>query len=184
MLPGVKIRGSHAAAALVLAASVSLGAHHALNAEYDSNAPVTLTGRIVRVEWTNPHSFLEVDCPTPDGQRARWRVEAGGPAALTEAGITREMLAVGTQVTINGFRAKNGSMAAWGGDITFASGETRALTDSRLKAVDDFAPPSRLEQLMSSYPFLPYLVGAAPVLVFLAGVIVLRRRRGAGSVPQ
>lgn len=173
------------ATALVLAAAVSLAAHHSLTAEYDPNAPLTLVGKITRVEWTNPHAFFDLECPTPDGQVTHWRVEAGGPASLAENGVSRDRLAVGAAVTVNGFRAKNGTSKAWGSDIKFADGETRQLTDARTKPVDDLGPASPFEELMSSLPFVPYLVAAAPVVVLLAGVLVLRRRRrSTGSVPQ
>lgn len=174
------------ALALVLAASVWLPAHHNANAEYNSEAPVTLSGTITRIEWTNPHSFLELERKTPDGQPEKWRIEAAGPAALAKEQISRETLAVGTVVTINGWRAKNGTLRAWGVDVTLPNGATRKLTDSMLQAVDEeLGPPSALARLTSSLPFLPYLVGALPVIVLVAGVIILRRRRRpTRSVPQ
>ena len=171
------------AAAFVLTAAVSLAAHHSLTAEYDPNAPLTLVGKITRVEWSNPHAFFDLECPTPDGQVTHWRVEAGGPAALAENGVSRDSLAIGVAVTVNGLRAKNGTSKAWGSDITFADGETRQLSDARAMPVKDLGPASPLAKLMSSLPFLPYLVAAAPVLVLLAGVLVLRLRRRR-SVPQ
>ena len=180
-------RATIGAAACLLAAAASLSAHHSLSAEYNPDAAVTLVGRITKVEWQNPHSFIEIECTTPDGKTEHWRVEAAGPSALTESGISREMLAVSTAVTINGLRAKNGSMRAWGQDVTFPDGAKRKLTDSMLKAVADadLAPPSFLAQLTSTWPLLPYVVGAAPLIVLLAGLLIMRRRRfNKRSVPQ
>lgn len=173
------------ALAVALAASVGLPAHHNANAEYNPEAPVTVTGKITKLEWTNPHSFVELERTTPDGQLEKWRIEAAGPAALAKEQISREMLALGTVVTINGWRAKNNTSRAWGVDVTFPNGATRKLTDSMLQAVaDDLAPPSFLARVTSALPFLPYLVGALPILVLVAGVIILRRRGAARSVPQ
>jgi hypothetical protein len=185
ILPYVNVRVIDAAAVLVLAAAVSLQAHHNANAEYNPDEPVTITGRLTKVEWTNPHAFLELERKTPEGQVESWRVETAGPAALTDEKITREMLALDTVVTINGWRAKNGSMRAWGIDITFPDGAIRKLTDSKLRPVDDFAPPSYVARVTSALPFLPYLLAALPVIVLVAGVIILRRRgRRTGAVSQ
>jgi hypothetical protein len=192
----VRVIGS-GTAVLMLAASVSLRAHHARTAEYDTTAPVTLVGRITEVEWTNPHSFIEIDCKTPDGKIESWRVEVGPPFMLAKAGITRDLLAVGAIVTVDGVRAKNGSTRAWGVEMTFSNGTIKMVTDepdgtgrlrdpaSKERGAEipltlhpiDVRPPSRFEQLVSSVPFLPYLVVAAPVIVLLAGLLVWRGRQ-------
>ena len=174
------------AAALTVAASLSLQAHHNHTAEYDASSPVQLVGRIAKVEWINPHSFLEVQCPTPAGKVESWRVEVGSPSSLSQEQISREMLAIGTEVTINGFRAKNGSTRAWGLNVTFANGDIRRLDDTP-PAGDPVteAPPSLFARLMSSQPFLPYLLAGLPVAVLLVGLFLLRRpRRDTRSVPK
>jgi hypothetical protein len=189
-------------AVLVLAASVSLRAHHARTAEYDTNAPITLIGRVTEVQWTNPHSFVEIDCKTPDGKIENWRVEVGPPFMLAKSGITRELLAVGAVVTVDGVRAKNGSTRAWGVEITFSNGTIKTLTDEpdgtgrlqdggKERAAEvpltlhpiEATPPTRFEQLMSSVPFLPYLLVAMPVVVLFVGLFVLRGRRRSSVRP-
>ena len=173
----VNVRAVSGAAALMLAAGVSLQAHHSLTAEYDPAAPLTLKGRITKVELTNPHSFIELDAAMPDGKVESWRVEAGSPATLVKREITREMLAVGTVVTINGFHAKNGSRRAWGAEMTFADGRTIKLGDEMTQVVsdEDLRPPTFVENILLTLPFLPYLVAALPAVVLLVGLYIRRR---------
>lgn len=172
----VNVRAIGGAALLVLTVPLSLTAHHALTAEYDPTVPVTIVGRISKLEWINPHPFLHVECTTPDGGRELWRVETGAPGALETAGVSRDLLAIGTAVTINGVRAKNGSLKAWGLEITFPDGSTKRL-DSRVQTVTEDAPPTLLERILIAQPGLPYVVGALPVAVLLVGGLILWRRR-------
>ena len=171
-------------AMLIVAASVSLHAHHSLTAEYDPKAPITLIGRITKVEWTNPHAFLNLECKTEDGALEHWRVELGSPAVLSKAEIPREMVAIDSVVTIKGLRAKTAALRAWGMEITFPDGSTRQVNEEMEPDVPYvIAPPTFLERLMSSQPLLPYFVLAVPVVVLAAGLLILRRRRRR-SVPQ
>jgi hypothetical protein len=172
----VSVRAIGGAALLVLSAPISLTAHHSLTAEYDPKAPVTIVGRISKLEWINPHPFLYVECTTPDGGREHWRVETGAPGALETAGVSRDLLAIGTEVTINGVRAKNGSLRAWGLEITLPDGSTRRL-DARVQAVTEDIAPTLLERILVAQPVLPYIVGAVPVAVLLVGGLILWRRR-------
>ena len=181
----MKVRAMSCAVAWLLAAA-SLAAHHAFTAEYDPGLPVELTGRIVKVEWTNPHSFVDVEIKTADGKLETWHVEGAGPAKMAEQQLSREMLAIDTVVTITGFRGKlPGSFRAWGNQITFPNGDVRQLSDARMTVVpDDLPPPTFIEQLASRFPNLPYLVAAVPVVILLVGMVILRRRRGLRSMPE
>ena len=51
----------------VAGATVSLGAHHAFAAEFDSNKQVTFKGTVTRMEWVNPHVWLHMDVKQQDG---------------------------------------------------------------------------------------------------------------------
>jgi hypothetical protein len=112
---------------VLLAALAPLSAHHSLTAEYDPKAPVAIRGRLARVEWTNPHSFLYIDMTTADGGTETWQVEAAAPSALARAGLLREMLVIGAIVDISALRAKNGSRKAWGRFVIFPDGAKRPL---------------------------------------------------------
>ena len=105
-----------------LLAAAPVAAHHAFAAEFDAEQPVRLEGTVARMEWISPHSWLHLDVPKPDGTVERWMVEGGPPNALIRRGITQESLPVGTEVVIEGFRARDGSMRANGRDITLTDG--------------------------------------------------------------
>lgn len=84
-------------------------AHHSFAAEYDANAPITLNGTLARVDFVNPHSWLYVRVQEPDGSEVVWNVEMGSPNSLIRRGFTRNTVAVGTEVVIDGYRARDGS---------------------------------------------------------------------------
>jgi Family of unknown function (DUF6152) len=97
---------------VVLSALLATGpvlAHHSFAAEYDRDATITLKGAIVKMAWTNPHSWLYITAPGPDGKVMEWAIEFGTPNTLFRRGWTRSSLPVGVEVTVNGFRAKDGS---------------------------------------------------------------------------
>src|SRR5207302_8666828 len=92
------------------------GAHHSFAAEYDADRPVTLTGSVTKMAWINPHSWIYIDVKKPDGSVESWAVEAGPPGTLIRAGFTRDSLAAGTVIKVNGYRAKDGALRANGRD--------------------------------------------------------------------
>jgi hypothetical protein len=100
-------------------------AHHSFAAEYDADQPVTLTGRVVRVELVNPHAWLYIDVTGDDGATARWNIEMGAPNSLIRRGITKDSVPVGTEVTVSGYRAKDGSNTVNSRTVTLDDG--RAL---------------------------------------------------------
>jgi hypothetical protein len=84
-------------------------AHHSFAAEYDRDKPVTLTGAVTKVEWTNPHVYFYIDAKDSNEKVTNWAVELGAPAYLVRAGWKKEMLPIGASVTIAGSLARNGS---------------------------------------------------------------------------
>lgn len=99
-----------------------IAAHHAFAAEFDVKNPITLEGTLVELELINPHSWIHLDVTKPDGSVERWMIEGGPPNALFRRGFTRAGLPVGSEIVIEGFRAKDGSLRANGRDIVFADG--------------------------------------------------------------
>jgi hypothetical protein len=106
---------------LVLPAA-GISAHHAFAAEFDSNKPVKLQGTVAKMEMINPHSWIHLDVKKPDGTVERWMIEGGPPNALFRRGFTQESLPVGTEIFVEGFQARDGTLRANGRDITFADG--------------------------------------------------------------
>ena len=97
-------------------------AHHSFVAEFDVNQPVTLHGTITKLEWINPHSWLHVDVKNADGTTTPWMIEGATPNTLLRRGFTREMVKAGTEITIVGYRAKNGANRANGRDLILGDG--------------------------------------------------------------
>ena len=112
-----------AIAVVVLAAGAPLVAHHSFAAEFDGSKPVTLKGTVTKMEWINPHAWLHLDVKGPDGKVVSWAVEGGAPNALLRRGWTRNSVVAGTVVTVEGFRAKDGSNKANGREITLPDGK-------------------------------------------------------------
>jgi hypothetical protein len=88
------------------ALSVAALAHHSFQAEYDADRPLTLTGSVTLLEWTNPHARLYLDAPGDDGEIVNWDLELGPPNGLMRQGWRRDSLVPGTVVTISGFRSR------------------------------------------------------------------------------
>jgi hypothetical protein len=97
------------AAGLALAAlsATPVGAHHSFAAEYDATKAITVTGEVIRLEWTNPHARVVVDGPDENGVRKEWDFELGPPTALMRRGWNRNSLKPGNVITIEGFRSKD-----------------------------------------------------------------------------
>jgi hypothetical protein len=120
-----------AAITAMLAASVlPLSAHHSFSAEFDATKQVTLEGNVVQMEWVNPHSWLTIDVPKPDGTVERWRIEGGSPSVLLRLGWNRNSLPAGTKIKVIAFQAKDGALRGSSRDIEFPDGRKMNLGGS------------------------------------------------------
>ena len=128
------------AGALLLAASTA-AAHHAFSAEFDANQPIQLRGTVARVEWINPHTWIHIDVKKPDGSVERWMIEGGTPNTLLRRGLTRDTLPSGTEIAVDGYKAKNGSNRANGRDLTFPDGRRLFMGSSGIGAPRDGKDP-------------------------------------------
>ena len=130
-----------AGAALLLAAA-SASAHHSFAAEFDANQPIQLRGTVVRVEWINPHTWIHIDVKEADGKAARWMIEGGTPNTLLRRGLTRNSLPQGTEIMVDGYKAKNGTNRANGRDLTFTDGRKLFMGSSGIGAPSDGKDPN------------------------------------------
>ena len=131
-----------AGAALVLTASVSLVAHHAFGAEFDANRPVLLKGKVTRIEWVNPHTWIHIAVAKDGGGTEEWMVEGGTPNTLLRRGITRDSLAIGTDIIVDGYQSKDRSNRANGRDLTFPDGRKLFMGSSGTGAPSDGRDPT------------------------------------------
>jgi hypothetical protein len=115
-------------AVLIAGAGMALSAipawaHHAFAAEFDAKKPVHLEGTVTKVELINPHAWIHVDAKNADGTVTSWMVEAGSPNVLLRRGFTKQSVAPGTAVVVEGYQSKDGSNRANGRDITLPNGQ-------------------------------------------------------------
>lgn len=108
---------------IVLCAAAPLCAHHELRAEFDDHKPVTLRGIVTRFEWDNPHALLYLDVVEAHGDLVNWATEWASPIELHRAGWARDSLKVGDPVTVEGWRARDGSNLASGRSIVLPGGK-------------------------------------------------------------
>jgi hypothetical protein len=101
-----------------------VSAHHSFTAEYDRNQPVTLHGTITRVEWTNPHAILYMEVTSRAGQTNSWEFELGSPNGLMKTGWNRYTIKKGDQITVKGFRARDGSNLVNASSIVLPDGKS------------------------------------------------------------
>ncbi len=111
--------GAFLAIALLI---VPLLAHHSFSAEFDGTKPIQLQGVVTRIEWANPHVYFYIDVTGADGKVENWGCETAGPGGLLRRGWKRDSLKVGDHVTVNGYRAKDGSRLADARHITLPDG--------------------------------------------------------------
>lgn len=97
-------------------------AHHSFAAEYDDTKPMHVTGTVTKVEWQNPHIWFYLDVKGDDGKVVNYAFSGGAPGQLMRRGVMKSAIPVGATVTVDGFKAKDGSPNGFGAKVTFPDG--------------------------------------------------------------
>ena len=126
----------------LLSATTPVAGHHAFGAEFDPDAPIRLQGKVVKLEWVNPHAWIHIEVKKPDGTTEVWMVEGGTPNTLLRRGLTRESLPQGTEILVDGYKAKNGTNRANGRDLQFPDGRRLFMGSSGIGAPRDGKDPT------------------------------------------
>ena len=122
---------------LLALAAAPLMAHHAFAAEFDANRPVKFKATVKKMLWVNPHAWIYVDVKKPDGTVEEWMIEAGTPNTLIRRGFTKTSLKPGTEISVDGYQAKDGARRANGRDLTLPDGRTLFLGSGGTGAPDE-----------------------------------------------
>jgi len=151
----------------LLVSAAPAHAHHSFAAEYDENRPIALSGTVTGMQWVNPHSRLTLEVTGPDGHVVNWTVEFGAVEALMRRGWKKTDLAVGSEVTVRGYLARDGSRVA-GRNVTLSNG-------SKLLARASVTPSVRVQTAVYT---LSDPKTASPRMRFIAG------QRGRANTPR
>jgi hypothetical protein len=123
--------GSAAAAIAVLLAAGTLWAHHSFTVVFDASKQFTLTGTLTKIDWRNPHIEIFVEAKGDGGQVEAWRIEGFSPSFFRNHNVGKSDFekGIGQTVTVEGVRAKDGSLYGLLRQITFPDGKSVKLPE-------------------------------------------------------
>ena len=111
---------------ILLAVSIPVLAHHALASEYDSEKPITLKGKLMEIDWRNPHPYFYVDVEGTNGQMTKWAIVSATPNMLVRfpGGWTRDKVfaKIKDEISVKGWKARDDSNRAYADYLTFSDG--------------------------------------------------------------
>lgn len=116
-------------------------AHHAFSAEFDAMQPIVLQGTVSKEEWINPHAWVYIDVKDSAGKVTTWAIECGAPNALLRRGWNRKALPIGTEIVVDGYRAKDGSPTMNAANMTLPGGRKIFIGSTGTGAPSDTETP-------------------------------------------
>jgi len=112
-------------------------AHHAFGSEFDAERPVILKGKIVKIEWINPHTWIHIEVTKEDGTKEVWMCEGGSPNTLLRRGANKNTFPEGTEIIIDGYQARDHTeLRANARNVTFTDGRKLFLGSTGTGAPD------------------------------------------------
>lgn len=131
------------ALAVSLCGAVASHAHHSFAAQYDAKKPVKMKGHLTKVEWTNPHVYIYIDVAGKGGEVTNWGFEMGPPHMLQKAGWKKNSIAIGEEIEIEGWAARDGSNTANARRVTRVSnGEVLGAASSAGQTLTGSSQPA------------------------------------------
>jgi hypothetical protein len=113
-----------ASAILYVAAPGAILAHHSFAAEFDAAKPISVTGKVIELRWSNPHAHIYIEVADASGTPVPWDFELGSPNALVRRGWSRTSLKPGDSITVSGYLAKTVAHLANARSVVLADGRT------------------------------------------------------------
>lgn len=112
----MKLKLAVMAVAALAMASLPMMAHHSFAAEYETKQ-ITVKGKFVKMEWINPHSWVQIEVTAADGTVSQWKGETPPPNGLYRNGWRKDSLKVGETIEIVGNPAKDGTTHLWASQV-------------------------------------------------------------------
>ena len=94
---------------VVVAAATGASAHHSFAVFFDDQKIIEVTGSVTDFRFTNPHAIISMSVKNAKGQVEPWRAETNAVTLLRRRGWTKDSLTIGEVVTVEGWRARDGS---------------------------------------------------------------------------
>ena len=121
-------------AATALLSMRAVTAHHS-TAEFDYTKQITIKGTVKEVQWTNPHSFVQLLVDDTAGSKVEWSVEIGSPSLNINLGWRKNSVKAGDEVTMLLSPARNGKPYGTLRVLTFADGRQLEGVAARVRAL-------------------------------------------------